>query len=276
MAKRIEISIETRSAIITLRKEGYSLRNIARKLKVSYKGVLGTVTRFADIGSLKDKPRSGRPKITSRAEDVRINIIYQRNRRLTTSEIRVGLNDSRPNPISLTTVKRRLRAAGLNGRIAVRKPLLSSKNQCIVPTVKHGSGSVMIWGCFSTVGVGDLIKIEHTMKKEDYKQILEQHALPSGHQLIGRNFIMQQDNDPKHSSKLYKGFLLQKKTEASTITGFEPDRIFVGRARSEYPVALSNIERTPLVTTTSSMEKFKVRNTRKTNCQDAQNISGCH
>ncbi|CAK9832583.1 hypothetical protein ANTRET_LOCUS9381 [Anthophora retusa] len=80
MAKRIEISTEIQCAIITLRNESYSLRNIARKLEVSYKGLLGTVKRFADIGSLKDKPQSGRPKITPRATDGRINIVYRRNR----------------------------------------------------------------------------------------------------------------------------------------------------------------------------------------------------
>ena len=30
----------------------------------------------------------------------------------------------------------------------------------IVPTIKHGGSSVMVWGCFSTVGAGELIKIQ--------------------------------------------------------------------------------------------------------------------
>lgn len=85
--------------------------------------------------------------------------------------------------------------------------------ECIVLIVKHGGGSVMVWGCFSTVGVGELIKVENTMRKVDYKQIFEQHAMLSDCHLIGRNFIIQKNNDPKHSSKLYKGFLLQKETE---------------------------------------------------------------
>ena len=42
--------------------------------------------------------------------------------------------------------------------------------------------------------------------------MLEQHAIPPGCHLIGRNFIMQKDKDPKQSSKLCKGFLLQKET----------------------------------------------------------------
>ena len=35
----------------------------------------------------------------------------------------------------------------------------------IVPTVKHGAGSVMVWGCFSHAGVSQLKKIEGIMKK---------------------------------------------------------------------------------------------------------------
>ena len=52
--------------------------------------------------------------------------------------------------------------------------------KCLVPTIKHGGGSVMVWGCFSSAGVGDLVKIEGIMKKEQYKTILENNAIPSG------------------------------------------------------------------------------------------------
>uniref|UniRef100_A0A3Q2WGA4 Transposase Tc1-like domain-containing protein n=1 Tax=Haplochromis burtoni TaxID=8153 RepID=A0A3Q2WGA4_HAPBU len=30
------------------------------------------------------------------------------------------------------------------------------KGKCMVPTVKHGSGSVLMWGCMSAAGVGEL------------------------------------------------------------------------------------------------------------------------
>jgi len=71
-----------------------------------------------------------------------------------------------------------------------------------VPTVKYGDGSIMLWGCFSGHGTGDLLKIDGIMKKEDYKKILVRYAIFSGRRVIGHGFVFQQDNDPKHSSRL--------------------------------------------------------------------------
>ena len=36
---------------------------------------------------------------------------------------------------------------------------------CIVPTVKYGGQSVMVWGCFGANQNGDLVQIEGILKK---------------------------------------------------------------------------------------------------------------
>lgn len=87
------------------------------------------------------------------------------------------------------------------------------KKQCIAPTVKHGGGSVMVWGCFSYTSVGDLVKIDGIMRKEHYHQILQRSAIPSGIGLNGYGFIFQHDNDPKHTSKLCTNYLQSKEDE---------------------------------------------------------------
>ncbi|KAF7662417.1 hypothetical protein LDENG_00236000 [Lucifuga dentata] len=48
------------------------------------------------------------------------------------------------------------------------------------------------------------------MKKENSHSILQRHAIPSSLQIIGQNFILQQDNDPKHSSKLCQNYIHSK------------------------------------------------------------------
>ena len=58
----------------------------------------------------------------------------------------------------------------------------------IVPTVKHRERTIMIWGSTGANSVGDLIKIEGILKKEQYLSILRDHAIPSGRLLIGQKF----------------------------------------------------------------------------------------
>ena len=72
------------------------------------------------------------------------------------------------------------------------------------PTVKHGGGNIMVWGCFSYHGVGQLAEVEGRMKADQYISILEDHLLSSAENagILRADLIFQQDNDPKHTSKL--------------------------------------------------------------------------
>lgn len=45
----------------------------------------------------------------------------------------------------------------------------------IKQTVKHGGGSIMVWGCISKNGVGPLVRIDGIMRKEEYLAILQQN-----------------------------------------------------------------------------------------------------
>ena len=83
----------------------------------------------------------------------------------------------------------------------------------MVPTVKHGGGGVMVWGWFAGDTVGDLFKIEDTLNQHGYHSILQRRAIPSGLRLVGPSFIFQQDNDPKHTSRLCKGYLTKKESD---------------------------------------------------------------
>ena len=79
--------------------------------------------------------------------------------------------------------------------------------ECLTPSVKHGGCNVMVWGCFGAGNVGDFYKVKAILNKEGYHSILQCHAIPCGQRFIGANFLLQQDNDPKHTSNLCKNYL---------------------------------------------------------------------
>ncbi len=68
------------------------------------------------------------------------------------------------------------------------------KDKYVLPTVKHGGGSVMVWGCMSAAGTGELQFIEGTMTANMYCDILKQSMIPSLRRL-GCRAIFQHDND---------------------------------------------------------------------------------
>ncbi len=67
-------------------------------------------------------------------------------------------------------------------------------NQVRSTTVRHGSGSVMVWGCMSAAGIGELQFIEGTMNTKMYCDILKQSITPSI-QSLGCRELFQHDND---------------------------------------------------------------------------------
>ena len=47
------------------------------------------------------------------------------------------------------------------------------------PTVQHGAGGIMLWGCFAASGSAALKKVNGIMKVEDYLQILQENLKSS-------------------------------------------------------------------------------------------------
>ncbi len=75
-----------------------------------------------------------------------------------------------------------------------RQPGEEYKDKCVLPTVKHGGGSVMVGGCMSAAGTVELQFIEGTMKANMYCDILKQSRIPSLRRL-GCRAVFQHDND---------------------------------------------------------------------------------
>ncbi|CDQ99879.1 unnamed protein product, partial [Oncorhynchus mykiss] len=80
-----------------------------------------------------------------------------------------------------------------------------------IPTVKHGSGNIMLWGCFSAKGPGRLIRVKERMNGAMYREILSENLLPSARALkMKRGWVFQHDNDPKHIARATKEWLRKK------------------------------------------------------------------
>lgn len=47
------------------------------------------------------------------------------------------------------------------------------KPECVVPTIKHGGGSIMVWGCISEHGVGEIVVCEGQMDSKSAKKCFD-------------------------------------------------------------------------------------------------------
>uniref|UniRef100_A0A915DUY8 Transposase Tc1-like domain-containing protein n=1 Tax=Ditylenchus dipsaci TaxID=166011 RepID=A0A915DUY8_9BILA len=79
----------------------------------------------------------------------------------------------------LWSVESKYKLLSSNGIRYVRRPPGQRNNpKYQVPTVKHGGGSVMVWGSFSRDGWVRFIELKEFMKAVNYKKILEEQMLP--------------------------------------------------------------------------------------------------
>uniref|UniRef100_A0A8C5WF56 Transposase n=1 Tax=Leptobrachium leishanense TaxID=445787 RepID=A0A8C5WF56_9ANUR len=90
--------------------------------------------------------------------------------------------------------------------------------------VKHGRGSIMVWGCFAASGPGRIVVIDGKMNSRVYQDILQENVRPSVRQLkLRRGWVMQEDNDQKHTSNSTKEWLQQNKIRLLEWPSQSPD-----------------------------------------------------
>ena len=85
----------------------------------------------------------------------------------------------------------------------------------------------MFWGCCATSGTGCLECVHGIMKSGDYQGILEHNVQPSVRKLglHRRSWVLQQDNDPKHTSKSTQEWFKTKHWTVLKWPAMSPDLI---------------------------------------------------
>ncbi len=82
----------------------------------------------------------------------------------------------------------------------------------------------MVWGCFAASGPGRLAVINGTMNSAVYQKILKDNVRPSVRDLkLKRTWVLQQDNDPKHTSKSTSEWLKKNKMKTLEWPSQSPD-----------------------------------------------------
>ena len=93
----------------------------------------------------------------------------------------------------------------MDQRYAWRKMNEAYAEKNTLPTLKHGSGSVMLWGCFTSSCIGNLQRIGFNQVSGN--TVRKCHALCEE---LGCHLTFQQDSDPKHTSKSTKAWFQKK------------------------------------------------------------------
>jgi transposase len=94
------------------------------------------------------------------------------------------------------------------------RPGIDSFERLVQATVKHGGGSVFVWGSITSQGVGYLCKIDENLTSAIYcDEILSTHLKDtlSWYNLNKKDVVFQHDNDPKHAAKLTTAWLKTNK-----------------------------------------------------------------
>ncbi|GBN48395.1 hypothetical protein AVEN_146578-1 [Araneus ventricosus] len=122
------LTIQQQKAIVNGLAQGWTLLEFGKQFNISENGISKFWKRWIDQGGVPKVVKSGRPRSTSHLFDRNVLRLSRVNPRLTAVDIARELCDPQNPKTSVRTIRRSLQAAGLNGRHAIKKQIISTKN----------------------------------------------------------------------------------------------------------------------------------------------------
>ena len=111
-----------------------------------------------------------------------------------------------------------------DGGTYIRHRLSEEFNEdCIQGTVKHGGGSVMVWGCICGNEKGMLVQVKGKMDRFQYLEILENAMIPSARLIRGLDYIFMHDNTSCHKAHLITDWMDENGVNCTTWPAQSPD-----------------------------------------------------
>jgi len=120
---------EQRARAIGMLEAGMNQRAVARQLGCTQPTISNLARRFTETATVSDRPRSGRPKVTTPNQDRWIVMQHLRDRFRRATQTAAGTQGRHNQRISAATVRRRLRSRQLQARRPCRGPVLNRVNR---------------------------------------------------------------------------------------------------------------------------------------------------
>ncbi|KAG0804959.1 hypothetical protein G6F18_012334 [Rhizopus arrhizus] len=147
-----------------------------------------------ELGLPAQSDKDGRPKALTKREQQHLVRAVTADGLENAVQAQQSLEQNLCKSVSVDTVRRALKDAGLVSFVKPKKPLINERNRKrrlqwarqhivwthqVCETLKHEGGSIMVWSCISWYGPGYIVNVVKCMTKYVYLEVLQDDLIKS-------------------------------------------------------------------------------------------------